>query len=404
MRSMFRNILVPSVILLLGSHASAATFQVNSTNDLPDNLPGDGQCDALPAQPPHQALCSLRAAIMEANASIDTDLITLEQKTYALTIPGKDEELAAAGDLDITNPVQIDGYNAIIDGGALDRVFDVKPGAQFTTFAHLTITNGDATADQLNGGGGIKTDTNVILEDVRIKANKYFGLVQTTCPSEIITLITESEISDNTVGGVYSKNCDMTVYKSSLIRNTGRAISFNGQALLQMASSTISGNTEIQAAAIVLTTFSSASIINTSIINNDGRGILGAGTSLSIENSAFASNSGNCLFNMNEGAAWLQGNLSDDNSCSPGSNGNVVVASGFFSPLGYYGGPTATHRPLTVSLAIDANTLPAACADNSTDQRGASRPVSFKSQLPACDIGAVELENETIFFDSLEWY
>src|SRR5207247_1237675 len=94
-----------------------ATFAVNDTSDTPDLSPGDGVC--LNAN----GLCSLRAAVMEANALPGNHTISVPTGTYRLTIAGADEDGAAAGDLDITNDLRIQGAGSastIIDGGALD--------------------------------------------------------------------------------------------------------------------------------------------------------------------------------------------------------------------------------------------------------------------------------------------
>src|SRR5215216_5382089 len=70
-----------------GTHAQAADpniITVNSTADAPDADPADGQCAAanqLSAQ-----ACTLRAAIMHANATPGTQTIELPVNTYTLTI------------------------------------------------------------------------------------------------------------------------------------------------------------------------------------------------------------------------------------------------------------------------------------------------------------------------------
>ena len=54
------------------------------------------------------------------------DTITLAGSTYQLSIAGSGEDGAATGDLDITDDLMIAGArSAVIDGGALDRIFDV---------------------------------------------------------------------------------------------------------------------------------------------------------------------------------------------------------------------------------------------------------------------------------------
>lgn len=70
--------------------ATAATFTVNSTADAVDATPGDGVCATA------TATCTLRAAIMEANALAGADTITLPAGSYGLTIGGAGEDASAA--------------------------------------------------------------------------------------------------------------------------------------------------------------------------------------------------------------------------------------------------------------------------------------------------------------------
>ena len=124
--------------------APAATLAVTSFQDAPDSSPGNGFCAAvsLPGAP-----CTLRAAIMEANANGESDMIELSAGVYVLSIAGIDENAAATGDLDITAAAAIRCLDcqAVIDGGGLDRVFDVRPGTFDVGFTNLTIRNGNAT-------------------------------------------------------------------------------------------------------------------------------------------------------------------------------------------------------------------------------------------------------------------
>ena len=52
--------------------AAGQTFVVNSLGDNPDYNPGDGACNTMPSGLPE---CTLRAAIMEANAQTGADTI-----------------------------------------------------------------------------------------------------------------------------------------------------------------------------------------------------------------------------------------------------------------------------------------------------------------------------------------
>ena len=73
----------------------AATFTVDSTGDLIDASPGDGRCSSSNGK------CTLRAAILEANALPGAHKIFLPAGVYTLTILGANEDLARTGDLDI---------------------------------------------------------------------------------------------------------------------------------------------------------------------------------------------------------------------------------------------------------------------------------------------------------------
>ncbi|MDB4881604.1 MAG: polymorphic outer membrane protein, partial [Gemmatimonadetes bacterium] len=121
---------------------AAATVTVNSTADAVDANPGDGLCATV------TGVCTLRAAIQEANALPGDDVISLPPGTYTLTIAGAGEDAAARGDLDITSNVSIQGGGfvgtTIIDGnGGVtgDRVFHVMHGAK-ADFGGVTIQGG----------------------------------------------------------------------------------------------------------------------------------------------------------------------------------------------------------------------------------------------------------------------
>ena len=72
--------------------------------------------------------------------------------------------------------------------------------------------------------------------------------------------------------------------------------------------------------------------------------------------------------------------LSSDGTCGFGAGRDNIAVK--LAPLGNYGGPTMTQRPLPDSPAIDFGTS-VGCP--STDQRGKPRPAGL-----ACDVGAVE--------------
>jgi CSLREA domain-containing protein len=70
----------------------------NHLVDAPDGVPGDGVCETLPGN----GICTLRAAVIEANARPGIDGIVVPTGIYNLTRPG-DDASALNGDLDITD-------------------------------------------------------------------------------------------------------------------------------------------------------------------------------------------------------------------------------------------------------------------------------------------------------------
>jgi hypothetical protein len=152
---------VTSGLLVLPAGA-APVFTVDDTTDAPDAAPGDGRCAST-----HEQRCTLRAAVMEAGASGGARIV-LPAGTFQLAIPGGTEvdpaatglnaPTAAAGDLDISNAIDIVGADpakTVIDGMNSVRVFDVHPGGVLN-LEQLRIKNGradyDSASTHVHGG------------------------------------------------------------------------------------------------------------------------------------------------------------------------------------------------------------------------------------------------------------
>jgi CSLREA domain-containing protein len=149
--------------------AEAAEFQVNTTADTQDVSPGNGACaDA-------SGLCSLRAAITEANALAGADTITLPAGTYTQTLTAIDENANAGGDLDITSSITINGAGAsttiiqanAIPNAAIERVIHITSASAISvTISGVTVQNGVAPVAQDGGrGGGIKVGNNASTDE-----------------------------------------------------------------------------------------------------------------------------------------------------------------------------------------------------------------------------------------------
>ena len=210
----------------------------------------DGRCGAR---------CSLRDAILAANAHPGADLVRVPAGTYTLRIPGINEDAGATGDLDITGPVALGGAGegrTILDGARIDRVLSVL-GDGPTSISGLTIRHGLAPIHSGGGGGILAEGAAVTLSHVTVTDNAtvpgitgdssgggietgfIFGELDLTLNNVTITgnrahyrggisldtggaRMSHVEISDNTAdgygGGVYGSNSPATI-TDSVIRN-----------------------------------------------------------------------------------------------------------------------------------------------------------------------------------------
>ena len=186
------------ILLMMPLAASAAEFRVNVTLDLADVNLGDGICSAGPAGGEAEA-CSLRAAIMEANAlgGPDRHVIHLPAGLYQLTrrhssgfagLEEDERQLAngegaihhdAFNDLDIGVDLEIRGAGedtTSVEGFAIDRVFHVlnrdlrQPAPQFVRFADLAIRSGRSL--QRGSGVFLEAVREAHFEDVTIEDNR----------------------------------------------------------------------------------------------------------------------------------------------------------------------------------------------------------------------------------------
>jgi len=151
------GVLVVVVALLFAvlqpSILDAKTFMVNSRIDLVDSNPGDGICRGVITIVNQEGQeieiplgCTLRAAIMEANAFPGADIIRIRPGTYRLNLSGVSKEMAGAmGDLDIKGKLNISGDSegeTIIDATALsDRIFDIHDGSVVLA-SNMTLMGG----------------------------------------------------------------------------------------------------------------------------------------------------------------------------------------------------------------------------------------------------------------------
>ncbi|MFL5895087.1 MAG: choice-of-anchor Q domain-containing protein [Thermoleophilaceae bacterium] len=350
---------------LAAAPAGAATFTVTKTDDT-----ADGGCDAD---------CSLREAVIAANANPGADQIALPSGAYRLAITGGGEDAAATGDLDVNDDVAITGASArttsidarAADGAfAVDRVFDVGPlNDQFdATISHLTIQSGSPRTAGDDFGGGIENWAKLTLDNVALLGNHA-----------------------KSDGGGVSNDGTLFVANSQLSRNSasgdGGGLWTNGSATATNVTAT-SNHATGAGGGVMIAGGTAAFTYDTAVANAAAQGgdVFNAATTS--VGSSILGEKATVTTPVCGGTAPVASsghNVVSDQSCGFGGPGdqNGVDPQMSTSPRDN-GGETDTALPRTdpLSPAIDAGD-PAGCP--AADQRGVARPQGF-----ACDVGAAE--------------
>jgi CSLREA domain-containing protein len=347
--------------------ASAVGFVVNTTNDAVDVAPGDGVCaDAAGS-------CTLRAAVMEANALPGWDDIKVPGGTYPLTLLGAGEDAGLTGDLDIRSDLGIYGdgpRRTVVDGQQADRVFDLR-GAS-VAMSGLAIRNGVAAQ-----GGGVRVQKSKL-------HMRWAALYINSAPTAGLTL--------GSGGGVYSYATSLTLSGVSLFSN--RASEMGGAVYVAAPASTaglpasfenvtVSGNSARRGGGLFTHTVP-ALLRNLTIANNSS--LLGGGIYwLSVQprsyNTTVAYNAGQDCSNPIVSAAH---NNDTDKTCGFVAAGDLPGVDPLLGPLTYVGValPNWVRTLLAGSPLRDAGD-PATCLGS--DEVGQPRPIG-----PVCEIGAYE--------------
>jgi CSLREA domain-containing protein len=369
---------VAAMSLAIEFPARAADFTVNSTQDAVDAKPGDGICATA------AGTCTLRAAIQEANALPGADRIFVPGAVYTLTIPGAGEDCAATGDLDITDDLTIYGAGpeaTIVDGGGLDRIFQILPpqpqcntggsAVPNVTIKGMTVRNGSVTTNDSGGGifNGIANQQGGFLKLVNVtvtgnSATYGGGIMNGWGASAELEGVTVSSNSAAFGAGLYTRDAGKVTVSNSTFSNNaaltgGGGIDTWSNANLALQNVTIAQNSAVIGAGINREFNSNLVTLKATIVANNA--------------------GGDCV-----GAIVSHGhNLDSDSTCSLTQATDLPGRNPLLGPLQDNRGPTRTRALLDGSPAIDAGgtsgCLPA-------DQRLYLRP----GDGIACDIGAYE--------------
>jgi CSLREA domain-containing protein len=229
---------------LAASEARGGVFVTTKTADT-----ADGACDRD---------CSLREAVIAANAAPGEDVIVLAPGTYTLTRAAGGGDDAAGGDLDFTGSAVLYGPSAAttaIDAGAIDRVLDVGAGAALEVTG-VTLRNGRAGE---GGGGAVRNKGALSLNRVVVASSKAIG-------------------AGALGGGVWSAGSGSTlaIRESTIHGNAadGMGGGVAASEALELVNSTVSGNNAGDSGGGVFVDRDTDAVIRQATIsgNNAGRG------------------------------------------------------------------------------------------------------------------------------------
>jgi CSLREA domain-containing protein len=421
----------PISLCVLCCLSAACTYTVDSTVDAPDANPGDFICAReLPegglTTGDDGGLCTLRAAIEEANATPINERIEVPAGVYNLRLP-----YDPAGTLEIASNVLIRGVGAastIIDAG--HPGCEIFPGEGRAVFR---ITGGVVGLSALTVRGGSENGVVVLggsleMADLIVRDNFSEGPAGGGIRMEdpAVVSITRTAIIENCNygsfgGGIENDGGELYIDESLIAGNSGTTgdggIASNG--ILNLRNTTVSGNSVFSnvpgagTGGIGIGGF--GFLNNVTITNNNGAyqtdGVGGLNVwdtaTVVLKNSIVAGNRGvagkhDCVGALTSDSRY---NLIGDSAGCVflGSTATFLLdVDPHLGALADNGGPTQTHALLNSSPAREAGApvVPgsgAADACEEFDQRGVPRPQG----AGRCDMGAYEAGNAQVFVTGL---
>jgi predicted outer membrane repeat protein len=361
--------------LLLASQAAADDFEVTRTDD-----PAPAGCVSA-------VDCSLREAVIAANATAGGDRILLPPGTYTLSIAGATEDLAATGDLDLyASDIEIRGTGSgpsdtVIDATGLgDWILDVLPigdvrilnltlrggteveGGAIRSVRELTIRRVvfDQNSATDKGGAIHSSDDNarVTIEDSTFSNNSSADKAGAIWNSDASTfVIARSTFSGNVAadrgGAIYNSQNGAVTLEDCFLENNraedsgagndGGAVFTENSSSFTIVRSVLTGNLAEEAGgAIFVQNDSALTIVDTTISGNmalgtgssEGGGAIYANndSALLIERSTISGNHSDGdaggISRNNDGQLLLRNSTISGNSAGGNGGGLIFDSSG----------------------------------------------------------------------------
>ena len=335
------------------SYASA-TFLVTSSADEVDAAPGDGFCAT------DAGVCTLRAAVQEANTSPVVDTITVPAGTYALTRePGGSNE-DDTGDLDVVAPLIVVGAGAAttsVVGGpipqgappeqlGMDRILEITDTAGSVSISGLTLRDGWSAEEGgavLNASVGTVTLTDVVVRDSDSQGEGG-GIHHVQGSLHLV----DSTISGNTArggGGLYvagEVNPNGVAARATLTRTTlrdntadaGAGASVEHEGDLDLRAATVTENhANAHGGGVSVTSKASLTVVDGSFVENSTNG------------------DGGGLYASTESAVSVTGTRFEGNVAGAEEGGEVPDGSGGGLAAGGMGALTVSDAVFTGNSA-----------------------------------------------------
>ncbi|MEZ5439070.1 MAG: right-handed parallel beta-helix repeat-containing protein [Lysobacteraceae bacterium] len=405
------------------------TFEVNISSDAVDDVPGDGICDTGAIIIGVPVPCSLRAAVMEANALAGMQRISFADGLGDIMLNLPASPTASGGDLDIGEDIIIHGrlmnglpQTHIAQTVAGERIFDFSLGAeQIVMMRNLQLSGGDS--GPAFGGAIRMIDGQIFMQRSELHDNQSPNAGGAVAVQGGLFFVEDSDFHDNQCNGrgaavFVSAGAQALLLRGSLHGNTGvdgagpvAAFEGEGGSTIGVIASTIAGN----AAGVAIENPLYAAVASSTVVDSDGAGIeaiLAAGQGLYLAASIVHGNGGvsgsDCSFpggkQDTQGAYVLDG----DGTCLLGAS-TSFTADPMLEPLAATPGhPGMARRPVfdtaagQYSPALDVADLHS-CEFG--DQLGIMSPIDLAEVADVdgpCDLGAIERQSSTIFADGLE--
>jgi len=366
----------------------AATYVVNTTADAPD----DG-CTTTPGG------CTLREAVIAANSNPNHSIIVFGVNgTFSLTNGGTDDS-ATTGDLDLLTDITILGNGAaltIIDGAGVDRVFQIKSGAN-VLIQNVTIQNGSSPVGaglRVNDGSSMLTLNFSVVKNNHGTTSGDTGsglAVEDASSAEINQSAFTGNTGPGKGGAILNDGSTVAIYNSTL---SGNGASDGGGVYSRIGSTTTLdhvtvafNNATSTGGGLATNNVSTINLINSIVAGNTSPGA----TDCQRDHGSVEYYYGRNLVGQNGG-----------NGGCPTDPANTVLAGSINTVLQSLSTDPANgvtmHLPTGTSVVLDAIPLGADCTTPSYDAHNVARPRDANNNGSlGCDIGAVEAATTAVY-------